>query len=959
MDMLQQVTGEKNSKSVMNRLDVFGVRPLHVAVFRGHFFFLPFLLGFIEYEDFDATFGSESLTATRLAEITNCSFEMKMSLIFVREQLEVQHFYRLDPSEYEQFTGYRKVYQKFKNKRSGGSFMKALGKHNINQPFPNTPPHFTPLYVAVLTDNVEAVKLLLAKGANVHHYISNGDYNLLHAAARHDRYRIIPLLIKAGASLTERNPSQRTPFCIAARWGHLASMKAISNSQKFNLATSNGNLALFCAAQEGQFHVIPTLVHLGCDMEYRVKPFNQTPLHVSVIHNHSGVVRTLLALGAEPSPLDAVKNTPLHIAAINGSSDVIKPLLEFGSSLYNVNSLLLTPPEEAVLNNEFGFLRAAMDHHGYDVNTQDQFGYTLLHTMIMLRHSVSDQVLEKLVQTDCDSNAPIEEDLFAIHWATQYYPSVQVLKKLVGMGCDLNAPMEEGLLPIHFATQHNDTEAIRAFVELGSDVDVPTLSEKRRHPIHIAAGLNCVEAIEVLTELGCDIEAQQSTKLKLRPLHLTVLHRSQEAFRKLMEKGADIHSKISNGMTAIFFAVLQNAFEMIKVLVQNGSKIDDTYDLLSDSATMFMRSALSASSSQLLITPLIFAIICRRRKCVVELLELGASTADTFLQLSSLQIAAQRGQHEIAGDLIDHGANVNRSREGDGFTPLHFAIMENHIRVVRVLVTKGCDVTKPTFRNSNPDLTPLQLASLMCRSAIVRMIGQHVPDINQLTEEGLSPLHLALLNPTIRTSTKVGEVTFPAVSEEDTDCYEEERARTVDILMKMEGIELSLTDVEDITPLDIAVQKKLKDIVFSLVEAWGLRGETKKTIDQLQARIDYLEGVRQTEPEKHTTPSTHLDPIIAAMQEEINQLRAVVDDLRGNQPDKQGKLSSFYVTTTIHSTCILRTYRRMYIHIIYDTCIHIYIMLYATACVVHTTYVHTLRDACNMYATYMLHVHVL
>ena len=914
MDMLQQVTGEKNSKSLMNRLDVFGVRPLHVAVFRGHYHLLPILVRFIEYEDFDATFGSESLTATHLAEITN-NTTTKMFLERTKELLEVQNFYRLDPSEDKRFTGYRKVYQKFRNKRSGGSFMKALGKHNISQSFPNTPPHFTPLYVAVLTDNVEAVKLLLAKGANVHHYISNGDYNLLHAAARHNRYRIIPLLIQAGASLTERNPSQRTPFCIAARWGHLASMKAISSSKKFNLASSNGNVALFCAAHEGQFHVIPTLVHLGCDMEYRVEPFNQTPLHVSVIHNHSGVVRTLLALGAEPSPLDAVKNTPLHIAAANGSSDVIKPLLEFGSSLYNVNRLLLTPPEEAVLNNEFGFLRAAMDHHGYDVNAQDQFGYTLLHTMIMLRHTISDhyvQVLEELIRIDGDLNAPMEEDLLTTQLAAQYYPSVKVLKKLVQMGCDLNAPMEDGLLPIHFATQHNDAEAVRALVELGSDVDVPTLSEYKRNPIHIAAGLNCVEAIEVLIELGCDIEAQQSTKLKLRPLHLTILHRSQEAFRKLMEKGADIHSEMSNGMTAIFFAIQQNAFDMIKVLVQKGSKIDDTYDLVSsESAKMFLESASSnyspALPSQLLITPLNIAIICNHRRCVVELLELGASTADTFLQLSSLQLAAQQGLHEIAGDLIDHGANVNRSREGDGFTPLHFAIMGNHIRVVRVLVTKGCDVTKPTFRNSNPDLTPLQLASLMCRSAIIRMISQRVPDINQLTEEGLSPLHLALLNPTIRTNTKDGEVTFPAVSEEDMERYEEERARTVDILMKIEGIKLSVTDTEDITPLDIAVQKKLKDIVFSLVEAWGLRGETKKTIDQLQARIDYLEGVRQTEPEKHAMPSNQQVLIIAAMQEEINQLRAVVDDLRGNQPAKQGKLNNFHVTTTIHSTGILRT----------------------------------------------------
>ena len=866
MDMVQRITGDENSKSLTSRLDVFGVHLLHIIVYRGNYLLLPFLMHFIELEAFDSAFDSESISAMGLAAIIGSDFMMVETLKFVKGHLELMHFYRLDPVESEMFSGYRNVFKKFQTYKKGSAFMRALKDHNISDPFPNCPPHFTPLYVAVLADNVEAVRLLLARGANVHHYISNGDFNLLHVAARHNRYKIIPLLIQAGANVTERNPSERTPFCVAARWGHLAAMKAFYSHEGFNLSASNGNLALFCASQEGQFHVIPTLIHLGCDVQ--MEHGLSTPLDIGVIYNHAGVVRTLLKLNADPSPVGLMNNTLLHVAAVHGSSDVMKPLLDIGCSLYNINDLMLTPPEQAIFSNQLAFLKAAIDLHGYDVNAQDQFGYTLLHTMILLRHTCN-------------------------------VPNVKVLRKLVFMGCSLYAPMDDGYLPIHFATQYNDTEAIRAFVNLGCDVNVATMSEKKRRPIHIAAGLNCVEAIDALVELGCNLEIQQVTKLKLRPLHLTVVHRSKEACQKLIEKGADVHSRTGIGMTAIFFAIMQNAYDMLEVLVRNGASISDTYDVTVQKASQFYAEVRESFTnnplqSALTITPLNFAISLKFRECVVKLLELGASAKDMHNTLCSLHLAAQLGLVDIVCDLIDHGADVDESRPGDGFTPLHFAIMEKHTSVVRVLLEKGCDVTKCTIRHDNPDLSPLQLASLMCHSDIVEVISQHGGDsvINCLTAEGLSPLHLALLNPKIRTTTESGEVVFSPVGEDAMDMYQKERENTVCILMHQPGIQLNLTDEEGITPLDIAIQKKLKDIVFILVEAWGLRGDTKLTIDRLKDRIEYLEGIREerTEP-MFSYNNTLIITVqkVVAMQEQINQLQGDVDDLKTGRSSDSSK----------------------------------------------------------------------
>jgi ankyrin repeat protein len=57
--------------------------------------------------------------------------------------------------------------------------------------------------------------------------------------------------------------------------------------------------------------------------------------------------------------------------------------------------------------------------------------------------------------------------------------------------------------------------------------------------------------------------------------------------------------------------------------------------------------------------------------------------------------AVYKGQLEMVRTLIDHGADVNATRE-NGFTPLGLAAFFGHTEVVRVLVEQGADIGKAT-----------------------------------------------------------------------------------------------------------------------------------------------------------------------------------------------------------------------------------------------------------------------
>lgn len=65
----------------------------------------------------------------------------------------------------------------------------------------------TPLYNAVLKENVEIVKYLIEKGADID-YDSNGPYedNIVLAAVKRENFEILKILVEAGADLDTQNP---------------------------------------------------------------------------------------------------------------------------------------------------------------------------------------------------------------------------------------------------------------------------------------------------------------------------------------------------------------------------------------------------------------------------------------------------------------------------------------------------------------------------------------------------------------------------------------------------------------------------------------------------------------------------------------------------------------------------------------------------------------------------------
>ena len=73
------------------------------------------------------------------------------------------------------------------------------------------------------------------------------------------------------------------------------------------------------------------------------------------------------------------------------------------------------------------------------------------------------------------------------------------------------------------------------------------------------------------------------------------------------------------------------------------------------------------------------------------LLDEGADVSQSAGGRSLLHVAVSDGREEIAGLLLERGADVN-ARDLKGRTPLHHAALEGHLDLMRLLIAAGADV---------------------------------------------------------------------------------------------------------------------------------------------------------------------------------------------------------------------------------------------------------------------------
>lgn len=165
-----------------------------------------------------------------------------------------------------------------------------------------------PLIIAIKNNNIELVKLLLSKGADVNKIANN-----------------------------------ESPLLVASQFGHDLIVKLLLDTPgvNINIMGIDKETPLFKAAQNGKTNVVELLLSKGADAN--LSDGFDTPLLAAIKNfrlNPTPVVRLLLEKGVDANQPDKNGKLPVEIASERQQTDVVNLLLENGPIDYINNQNL-------------------------------------------------------------------------------------------------------------------------------------------------------------------------------------------------------------------------------------------------------------------------------------------------------------------------------------------------------------------------------------------------------------------------------------------------------------------------------------------------------------------------------------------------------------------------------------------------------------------------------------------
>lgn len=287
----------------------------------------------------------------------------------------------------------------------------------------------TPLIAASAAGKTDAVKYLLAHGADATAKDNTGKTPILYAM-QNDAPELVAALAKANPiSVNLPDPNGNTPLILAAQRGFLKQTKNLlaggANPDYRN--PSSGLSALAAAAAEGHIDVIRALVRNGQATIDLPDLNGRTPLMYAAEQGQPAALHTLLQLKADVNAQDNTGATALMRATAKDNEEIMTILLKDKSSkLFQkdfqgrdafIYSAFAPTPQAATL----------LLQHGADLETRDLKNNTPLLTAIQAKN---DRMALFFIQQGADLTATNTQGQTAFTLAPVYLPDSMTEKVL-------------------------------------------------------------------------------------------------------------------------------------------------------------------------------------------------------------------------------------------------------------------------------------------------------------------------------------------------------------------------------------------------------------------------------------------------------------------------------------------------------------------------------------------------
>lgn len=232
----------------------------------------------------------------------------------------------------------------------------------------------TALHLAAANGHLGIVSMLHGVGCDLD-VLSTAHGSPLHAACSASRAEVATLLVRLGANPLIKNIRLQTPLhaAVGAPGGMHDIVCAMLDTEPrvINQRDSDGQTALHLASIKGDLGLVKILLARGADAAMGDK-FNAQPLFRAAGCGHAEVVHALLDIGhADPNASDCFGRTALHGPAQTTDVRVHRYLLDYGANVNAIGNDQKTALHEACNMGRIENVKLLLERDGVLVNELD------------------------------------------------------------------------------------------------------------------------------------------------------------------------------------------------------------------------------------------------------------------------------------------------------------------------------------------------------------------------------------------------------------------------------------------------------------------------------------------------------------------------------------------------------------------------------------------------------------